>query len=241
MIMQFIGYDSLLNFGLEKTTQFGIIGHHMQMGSFSIILSAFLISINPLFIIFPFITSYISISLWTFVSAGIGLAAGMRYNKKICILILLIIISLSGYIAHTKGKIQSNVFIKCGRVRIWQESIQIANIHPITGWGIGTYKHIFPALSKSQCTPYKTAHNFLVQILFETGYPGLIAAIIGLGFLFHLLIKFKLTLCLAGLSMIVVNGLVHFPDRMIQTVPIIIVFLAYCTYKLKERIYGKPA
>lgn len=243
IFMQGIGHDALLNFGLgHDFTCFGVVGQHMQMGSFSIVLCAFLVMFNPLNFIFPFLIAIFCNSSWTILSAGTGLFIWLRfYNKKYAWIFLLTCFLVFGFFAYKTGKITANTGAPSGRFEIWKQSLHFANQRPWFGWGIGTYKHTFPALeiNKTQHIPYKTAHNWLIQLLFETGYPFTIFIILcAVGLLYRLwrgwhmvMVKEDRVLLLAGFSMILCDMMVHFPERMIQCVLIIICFVAYADSK----------
>ncbi len=233
MVMQFIGKDSFLNFGLKQITCFGVIGQHMQMGSFSIVLAMMLLPLGILYILFPFLVSVFCISIWTALSAGLGLCVYLfSKNKKIALISLFIIVSMFLYSSNFYGKFKANFDKKTGRITVWKNTIKLANERPWLGYGIGTYKAVFPALSKMQTIPWKTAHNFWLQLLFEIGYPATIVVFLSMILLFLLLWRAKEILCLAGLTMLNVDWLVHFPDRMLQAVLIMILFLAFCKHKL---------
>ena len=162
----------------------------------------------------------------------------IKNNKKeVVITIGIIVLTIFLVFAFRSGEIQN---LKTGsRLHVWVKSIQLTNEHPIMGYGIGTFKHLFHPLSGMKTVAFRTAHNFFVQILFETGYSGLLFILSMLSYLFYKLIKTKSILCLVGLSMLVADGLVHFPDRMIQAILLIVMFLAYCTVKIKERSDGR--
>ena len=143
---------------------------------------------------------------------------------------------------------------------IWERTVQLVNEHPLTGWGIGTYKVIFPALSgdltakgigftkdfwvweyegtKGNWMAWRQAHNVWAQILFEMGNIGL-ALFLGLiGYLVWLFALVKKTaqtvLAFSGFTMIMTSMLVYFPDRMIQCVPILLCYMAFYEIKMKE-------
>jgi O-antigen ligase len=119
-------------------------------------------------------------------------------------------------------------------MQIWKKTIGLANQHPLAGWGMGTFKHIFNAYMPT----YRSAHNLWVQVLFEFGYPGLIFVLFTTGFLAIRLIKRNALTCLSGLAILIGSSLLHFPERQIQVVLIIIAFLAYCERSIKT--HGRP-
>ena len=118
------------------------------------------------------------------------------------------------------------------RIPVWLATIKLSNQHPFLGWGIGSYKFMFFPLSGLHTFPWKQAHNDFLQILFETGYAGLVFSLTALGVLIYKLRK-NITL-LIGLGLIFVDMSIHFPFRVGNTVLILICFLAYCETKIKE-------
>lgn len=239
MIMQSLGCDQLLNFGLGREFKcFGAIGHHMQMGSFSVVLSAFLISINPLNLIFPMVVSFFCNSMWTLFSTGIGIFT-ITYmylkDKRVAWLLLLICLFVFIFMGISKNKFYANsIKSSSGRGHVWIRTIELTNKKPITGWGIGTYKVLFAPMSEMKSFPYKTAHNWVLQLVFEIGYLLTLLLLLALSRLIYVLIRNRQTMCLAGILMIAINGLVHFPERQIQCVLIIICFLAFINYRLSR-------
>lgn len=237
IFMQCIGKDSLLNFGREVKC-FGTVGNSMQMGSLSVILTAVLISYNPINFIFPLVVSFFCNSLWGVMVFGVGLYVWLVKNNRNFareILALCIVVFFGFAVCHEKFK--DNMIVS-GRVPVWKKTIELAIKRPMTGYGIGSYKDIFPALAQFNCTPYKTAHNCWLQLLFEVGFPGLLLAF-GLfsWTLYNLFIKNEF-LCASGLAMIGTDMLVHFPTREIQCVLIMISFFAYCGQKISFKKVG---
>ena len=212
----------------------------MQMGSFSVVLCAFLICFNMMNFGVPFLIAFFCNSSWTLAAVGAGLFTCLHMyftDKRIASLfavICLIIFVIFGTVTH---KFAANISpkIESGRSAVWKRSIELANQRPLTGWGVGTYKVTFYPLSGLSQIPYKTAHNWIIQLLFEVGYPMTLAVIVALGAFIRRLWRSQHVLCTAGLVMILTDMLVHFPDRMIQCVLIIICFLAYCHSNLKSR------
>ena len=118
------------------------------------------------------------------------------------------------------------------RIPVWLATIKLSNQHPFMGWGIGSYKFIFFPLSGLHTFPWKQAHNDFLQILFETGYAGLVFSLTVLGVMIYKLRK-NITL-LIGLGLVCVDMSIHFPFRVGNTFLILICFLAYCEIKIKE-------
>lgn len=236
IIMQNSGQDSLLNFGLYKDfTCFGVIGQHMQMGSFAVVLSAVLLTFSRWNIFFPFVVAFFCTSTWTILCAGVGLFVwlSVRYRKLANISLLIILILFFGFSLKT-DKFTSNMHEDSGRFVVWQKSLGFASQKLWTGWGAGTYKELYPPLSKSHNIPYKTAHNWIIQLLFEMGLPFTLFILMIVLDLFLKLYKAREFVLLAGLGMIFCDMMVHFPDRMAQTVWIIVCFMAYCRVQLQK-------
>ena len=235
LVLEFFGKDTLMNWSEAYTINFGVLGHHMQMGSFAVIIASFLLSFSKLNFLFPILISIFAKSSWTFLCAGAGIFAILfQKNKKAAGIILLIFILAFTVWDIKIDKFRENIKMPAGRLTVWEKTIHLANEHPWVGWGPGTYKQIFAPLSRMTCIPYKTAHNFIIESFFEFGYPITICLLFGLGWLLRALIKSNLWLLVSGLIMMIMDALVHFPDRQIQCVPLMILFLAYCNVSLKR-------
>ena len=120
------------------------------------------------------------------------------------------------------------------RIPVWAESIAFANQHPWGGWGIGTFKVLYHVMSKLHTQPWASSHNDFIEILFETGRIGLLVVVLYLGRLIWALGRAKQFRILAGLVLILLDMMVHFPLREFQTFLIVVCFLAYCEVKLKS-------
>lgn len=244
IVMQWLGVDTLLNFGFGRDfTCYGIVGQHMQMGSFSVVLCAFLISFNAFNFLPPFAIALFCNSSWTIAAAGAGMftALYLYFKEKrvawVFATVCAVVFIIFGTVTH-KFAANMSPQVESGRGAVWKRSIELANQRPLTGWGIGTYKIVFAPLSGLKSIPYKTAHNWIIQMIFEVGYPMTMVLIVALGGFVWRLFKGQHVLCTAGLVMILMDMLVHFPERMIQCVLIIICFLAYCSLKLRS---GNPS
>lgn len=233
--MQYLHHDPLLNFGVFHMEQYGILGQHMQMASFLVVTSSLLLTFSKFNILIPIVLSIFCHSSWAFITAGAGIVIYIFHkNVQMAGSFLLIVLLLFGVWIVKDRKVGENLDSNSGRVEVWKRSIELSAQRPLTGWGIGTYKDLFHPLSKMNCTPWRNAHNFIIQLVFEIGYPLTICLLFGLGWLLYALFKAGLWLLLSGLSMIVIDALIHFPDRMIQCVPLIILFVAYCQFNLRR-------
>lgn len=228
---QYLNHDSLMNFGLFHVEQFGVIGQHMQEGSWGIVVSALLLTFSKFNFIAAFLISLMSQSVWSFVAAGVGMVTYIySFHKYFAGLLMISLLLIGVCWGIHSGKFTENMDSKSGRVAVYERTFQLAWEHPWRGWGIGTYKIVFPALSKLKCIPYKTAHNFIAQIVFECGYLFTGCLLFAMGCLLVRLWRDDQWLLLSGSLMIITDGLAHFPDRMIQTVPMIVIFLAYIRF-----------
>lgn len=235
LAVQLAGYDKLLNFGLQSTEHYGVIGSHMQEASFMVVLAALLIQTHPLFLVFPFVAAFICNSTWSIfcVAVGVWFCSSSRKFKGWAVAGVLVFI-LMGVLTH---KFQANVS-PGNRLDVWVRTVKMTAEHPWTGWGPGTFKFIFPAMNRDMNTLFwKSAHNDWLQFLFEVGYPAFFLLIFIVSSVFS---RIKLPndkhaeRCLkAGFMMIVCNMLVHFPTRTFQIFPLILLFLAYCETTLR--------
>lgn len=248
LVVQQFGKDTLLNFGREIPVTFGTIGNPMWLGSLLACLSPFLF-ISSRFNAIPLgIALFLAHSVGAMLSLLAGLALLWLPRKRLWLLVPI----LAVFLFLAKDKI--NIQYKAGRWPVWKRTIQLINQHPFVGWGPGTYKVIFPVLSKDVAggipgpweyegtkgnwIAWRQAHNCFLQIAFETGYLGfgLFSAFIGL--IIYKLWKLAKTksreIALSGMAIIFVNMMVHYPSRQIQIVLYLIVFLAYCNNLIKE-------
>lgn len=138
--------------------------------------------------------------------------------------------------AHYSGKFHANLEVGSGRGEVWSKTIQLADKRPWLGWGIGSYKDIFPALNVTpqHYLQYRNAHNFILQLLFEVGYPITLMIVGGLIYFIIRLWKEELYINSAGVAMVFMDSMVHFPDRVTQCVPIIIALLAYSQFNMRR-------
>ena len=227
LVIQIFGKDNLLNFGRE-TYCLTIQGQSMQAGSVSVILSAALLAFSPFNIIYPFIVSFACCTYWTLVSAVIGgiIILSKKYLKtSLTILFVFLLV----FACFARNKVIQNVS-RSGRLEVWMNTLELTRQHPIMGYGAGTYKNLYPVLCKEKdYYPYKTAHSDPIENFFEMGAIGFsIMAIFFINLWTRLLCR-KKYLLLAGLSMILVDMLVHFPMRTTNIVLVMILFFAYAT------------
>ncbi len=235
--MQFIGHDSLLNF--KDNICYGIAGQHMQSASFIVILTAAMLPRLNWSILFTFIIAFICGSLGAFLCASVGVISfiGHKINFRAFTRIFLILFLIFIVLIFAYGKFDAYFSLDNGRMGVWIRTFKLSLNHPIIGYGIGTYKVLFPALGSisKYLMPWKTAHNCWLQILFEMGWIGLAGALFSFFYLCSNLVKLtgraifkkQSIACLAGLLMIGTNMLFHFPIRQLNCILIIIFFISY--------------
>lgn len=244
--MQYFHHDRLLNFSSQVC--FGVVGQTMQSSSFSVILAAALMVEFPLVILFPAFTAYFCNSIWTIfaILAGIVPLIYDVQERKFAWRIFGALAVVALAIAFLSGKVNENIQLESGRLGAWVAAFKMWLVHPFIGWGFGTFKGIFPALQNtfgmSTSIPWKTLHNCWGQILIEGGlvwfsiilgyYVYLVKGMIDL--LRRKILRTKARFCLAGLLMMGMDMMVHFPTRMIQTVLIIVFFLSYCNKVISD-------
>lgn len=230
-LMQAIHHDTLMNFGLKDVVHFGTLSQHMQMGSFGVIITAILINFSKFNIFFGFLCAIFCKSSWSFLCVGLGFIC-MFFQKDTKLIIGILSVLMT--IFFIWGIHEHKLSTVSGRLDVWKTSMHWSNKKPLIGWGIGTFKDLFHPFSRFNTQQWREAHNFIIQLFFEIGYPATGCVLVGLGSLIWALYCKSLWIPLSGLIMMLTDALVHFPDRMLQTVPLIVIFLSYCTYSLRK-------
>lgn len=240
IVLQSFGLDTLLNFNMKDPCVLGTIGNKMVLGSFACVLAPFVIYAP---------VNWAALCLIAFISMSSGavlsLFAGFAYwycskIKRFSFGIAVAAIYAVCMFAFSTGDLK--VFTGPGRGPVWARTASLAIHHP-QGHGIATYKLLFPLYSqdleashanhkwtyentKGDGLAWRRTHNCWLQVLFETGIPGFLLL---LGFVLSIVRKsYKDPRKLTGLIIIGVDMLTHFPTRMMQSVPLIIMYLAWC-------------
>ena len=249
IIMQCFGLDTLLNFNQKVPVVLGTIGNRMILSSFVCILAPFLI-FTPLNWIPLIIISFISQSSGAVFSLGAGgiVYAWAKFKKlRIAIISIIVLVAII-FVLKTSDWTH---FIGAGRLPVWKRTAELILKEPL-GYGIATYKVLFPILSEDlpssqpvadsfswryegtsgRGMAWRRTHNSWLQLPFEAGIPGFI---LFLGFIISIVIKVKDPVKLSGLVILGANMCVHFPDRMVQSVLIMIMFLAFCEINTNQR------
>lgn len=218
MLLKFFGHDPLIN-------QYGVVGQHMQMGSFSVVVSCMLIQRGIWWLLLPFLVGIICNSMWSLICVFLGIYIfTFQKNRTLALNLIPVLLFLCALAVYPKA---TNL-TPYGRMGVWWFSINTGMDHFWFGWGGGMYKILFPALSKMQCDPWKTAHNFWMELFFEWGFIGFVIVNTALKWVYFQVRKSKSVLLLVGYSVLLIDMLVHFPDRMFNCVPIMITFFAFC-------------
>ncbi len=211
LVMQVFNKDNLLNFSLQQNTCHGIVGNSMQLKSFFIIGMAFIIAHKK----FKFLKRY---SIEVIVST-IVLGLFYVFHSRVI-----------HYFLYARGP-------------VWLRTIQLSLKHLFAGYGIGTYKILFPALCGRQAFTaegtWMNAHNFWVQLYFEMGAIGLFIVMAGMIYIIYKVIKNKMWHSLTGLVLVNYSLMVHFPERQISTVPLLIVFFAYIQKEIEYEQFAR--
>jgi O-antigen ligase len=97
-----------------------------------------------------------------------------------------------------------------------------------------TFLPLFPVY-KYDPNPFPQAHNDWLQLAWETGLVGFLIFSAYCTSLIARLYRHSASILIAGLVIIGVNMIFHFPWRMTQTVFLMVAFVAYCEKYLKER------
>ena len=104
------------------------------------------------------------------------------------------------------------------------------------GHGADTFLPLFP-IYKHDMNPFPQAHNSWFQMLWEIGSIGTGLALWYLGSLVVRLYKCRLFLLLGGLACFGVNMFFAFPDRMMQTIFLMIYYFAFCEIEIGKNFW----
>lgn len=102
------------------------------------------------------------------------------------------------------------------------------------GHGADTFLPLFP-IYKHDPNPFPQAHNSWFQMLWEIGSIGTGLAFWYLGSLIRRLYRIHAFFLIAGLVCIGTNMFFAFPDRMMQTIFLLIGFFSICEIAIKQR------
>jgi O-antigen ligase len=117
---------------------------------------------------------------------------------------------------------------------MWVDSCRLIVKQPM-GYGIATAKILYPVLCSKEVRQqqpgreWNTLHNLPLQLTFETGLIGLFLFMGWVVSIVLNVLRNKNYIQLAGLAILCGTSMVHFPDRTVNCVLVMIMFLAYCS------------
>lgn len=267
MIVQLFGYDFIYgspNTNPDLPGKFlrvgdpaGFMGNKAQMGVLMAMGIPFLVS-KPgykytLLSLLLFIPIYISQSAICLLAGVVGFIFPLWFKPlvyKKAIIAVCIVTMLAGFGYATFNLRASKLPFSCTlRFEAWKGILQDAYIHPITGWGLDSFRNKTPvkdflymtnprATSHGQQMDYlDNPHNLYISLLYEWGLGGLII-LIGLlrmyGIAFTKAIKEPELIGLAGLLLtVLITSVAQFP--MFLTKLAIIVIVASALYEVQVK------
>jgi len=250
--MQLLGMDVLLNFDKATPCFMGTVFQYMRFSSLLAVMTPFLIIKNK--------WNIIPIAILVFFSHSSGFALAVAggafvylfftHKKYRAVLITLTIAAIVSYAIYDMDSWRAELL--WGRVTVWPDIIRTwvydtfdcpipisktymqgtLNLKSVFfGRGLDTFMPIFPVL-KHDWNPFPQAHSVYLQLLWEIGLTGfslLMAYLVNLSIKLY---KVKAYLLLAGLACIAINGVFAMPDRMTQTILLLVCYLALCQKKV---------
>lgn len=267
-INQSFGGDTLLNFSQITPVCFGTIGNPMWLGSLLMCLAPFLLGSWTSIIALIFLTLVVKSTGMLFsLLAGAAVCIMLNFRRSVAIIGIIACVMI-GIVYMVSG---NDVYrFNHSRGPVWKRTISMVINSPIDktktqklrtllfGYGMGTYKVIFPVFSsdvaggyieppsewqyegtKGYWLAWRQTHNCFLQILFEAGLFGFSLFVGMIGFVSYFLLKLprsKETItAIVGLTIVSTNMVFHYPTRMIQSVLLLVVFLAYCQKLIQGR------
>jgi len=119
------------------------------------------------------------------------------------------------------------------RVAVWFETLKLIKQHPFVGWGVGTYKSIFPAIARGHFEVegvWQNAHNEPLEFLFNIGIIGIIPLILYVIYL----CKGCRELKLLGTLIIAYTLCLYFPFHQPHTSLLLIAFVAFREIQIRS-------
>jgi hypothetical protein len=260
-VMQFFGKDTLLNFDRPESVFLGTVMQYMRFASVLAVMAPFLLLKSKWYILPILALCLLSRSSTFALSLALGCLTWFFLTAKkekwdIRAVTVWFLLFVGAYAVYDWGSIRGAILPENGgRLISWLvilktwclDTSQSFLVDPwgITGpfnwqWflfghGMDTFLPLFPVY-KHDFNPFPQAHNSYLQLLWEIGLVGfwLIAAYVSF-LIFRLYKKHKYEL-ISGAVMIGVNCFFAFPDRMTQTAPLIVAYLALCEQSIKPKV-----
>lgn len=252
--MQLMGKDTMLNFDRPEPVFLGTVMQYMRVSSVLAVLTPFLVIRNKWYL-FPIGVLCLlsqSSSFMLSLLIGSGLYAILTLKKWRWWILLSGLVGAGTYAWYDFGSFQGAIDpANGGRLISWwailctwcmdtSHSIPGVFSGPINWWwvffghGIDTFLPLFPVY-KHDMNPFPQAHNSYLQLLWETGLIGFGLLIGYLGWMGTMLWKRRELLLLAGLVCLGVNAFFTFPERMTQTMFLLVLYFALCEKAIEYR------
>ncbi|HYW79476.1 MAG TPA: O-antigen ligase family protein [Thermoguttaceae bacterium] len=132
-----------------------------------------------------------------------------------------------------------------GRMQLWEAALAGIADYPVTGTGLGSHREVCPTYHRAKdyyLIEYTHAENGYLQIALETGLPGLLLAIVGVGFLIYWSLQLlrtatstRILLCLAAIIPAFIGSCAHSAVDFVWYVPgcmVTLIVLAACACRL---------
>lgn len=160
------------------------------------------------------------------------------------VLLLAVVAPLRDRVVTKSGEIARGDWnsVLTGRLDGWRAAVWMLRQHPATGVGVGAYRTEFiaaktalvrsgvPFFAEQQNVVFANAHNELLEVAAETGWPGLAAFVFGLVLLLRRLRRWHgapAALAWAGVAAVAVLSSANFPFRIGIALWPICLFLAW--------------
>jgi len=250
--LQLAGKDTLLNFNRPDPVFVGTVMQYMRFASLLAVMAPIIVIKNKWFIIPILIATVLarSCSLGAAVLSGLLVYCIIVFRKYRFLIVAGVLVGAIGYGLWDIASIR--IALTDGRVPVWGDIIKSWAFDtsrcsiPVTrnfincaidhksilfGRGLDTFLSLFP-IFKQDPNPFPQAHNAFLQIIWELGWIGFSFFLVYFSKLIQRLRKDPLSL--AGLVCVLVNMFFTFPDRMIQSMFLLVFFFAYCEQRARR-------
>lgn len=255
-LFQITGHDTLLNFDRPDKVYLGTVMQYMRFASVLAVMSPFLILKSRWYLIPIAVMCILSRSSSFALSlvAGVGFVSFMAskcFKKEILIGAVVAVIA---YVFYDSGSWGGAIDPKCGGrliswawiVKTWLFDTSAAVAGPIwavngpfnfkwlaIGHGMDTFLPLFPVY-KHDFNPFPQAHNSWLQMFWEIGVVGFGLVAWYCVDLWKKLAADYQSWMIGGLIILGVNMFFCFPDRMTQTMFLMVAYLAMCEKKVSR-------
>lgn len=255
-VMQLLGRDKLINFDRAEPVFLGTVMQYMRFSSVLAVVAPFLLIKNKWYIVplgaLCVISQSSSFSLAVIGGVGVYffLICETRDRIRIALGTAFVAVIYALFIDRTSF----NVAFTCGRVGVWADIVRTwimdttgpSNVLPLHGpvdWkatifghGIDMFMPLFP-IYKHDPNPFGQAHNDWLQILWEIGLVGFGLFMAYVVSLMKRLYALKEYIFIGGLFILGINMFFAFPQRMTQTMFLMVAYSAFCEQRIKEGFY----